>query len=305
MRTIVTGGAGFIGSHLVEALLQEGAEVYVIDSSFDGRLDCLPRGAKHCGLDLRDEAVKGFIIRLRPDIIFHQTSQGDVERSVRQPDYDVGANIAGTVNLLEASRLASVRKFIFASSCAVYGDQPIDLIEEDTPQHPLSYYGLSKLTCEWFIELFHELYGLAYTILRYGNVYGPVFSGKDEGGVVAKYMGCLAAGMPLTIYGDGEQSRDFVYVKDVVSANLAAVHKGGQQTIQIGTGISTTIHELIDLLKEFHDKIIHTKYEPSRRGEIRFSRLSTRKAGAVLHWKPQYTLRQGLSETYREMVKNR
>lgn len=307
MRTIVTGGAGFVGSHLVQALLGEGAEVHVIDSSVDGRLDLVPRGAKLYNLDIRAEEAKAFIIRLRPDIIFHQASQGDVERSVRQPDYDAGADIAGTVNLLEASRLAKVRKFIYASSCAVYGDQPVDIIEEDTPQHPVSYYGLSKLTCEWYIELFHQLYGLSYTILRYGNVYGSVNSGNDEGGVVTKYLQCLAEGKPLTVYGDGEQSRDFVYVKDVVSANLAAVYKGGQQTIQIGTGTSTTILELIQLLKEIvYEKKIRTEYGPARRGEIRFSRLSTRKAEQVLNWKPLYALRQGLSETYLSMqIKNR
>jgi UDP-glucose 4-epimerase len=304
MKVIVTGGAGFIGSHLVESLLSNGAKVHVIDNLVTGHSEHVPFGATLHPFNIRDEEAKELIISLRPDVVFHQAAQVDVQRSVLEPDYDAGVNIAGTVNLLEASRLASVKKFIFASSYAVYGDQPMPMIHEETPQHPISYYGLSKLTCEWYIELFHRLYGLNYTILRYANVYGPRQTPKGEGGVVAIFMNRLKSERPLTIFGDGEQTRDFVYVKDVVSANLAAVDKGDLQTLQVGTATPTAINQLADLLNKIHGREIQIRYEAERLGDIRNSCLDNRKAAAELGWKPRYNLCDGLAETYGYVIEN-
>ncbi|WP_199623700.1 NAD-dependent epimerase/dehydratase family protein [Paenibacillus alkalitolerans] len=298
MKAIVTGGAGFIGSHLAEALVSEGAEVHVIDNLVTGNPEYVPPGAALHKLDIRQEETKEFIMSLQPDVVFHQAAQVDVQRSVRQPDYDAGVNIAGTVNILEACRLASVNKFIFASSCAVYGDQPVDMIREETRQQPISYYGLSKLTCEWYIELFHQLYGLSYTILRYANVYGPRQTAKGEGGVVAIFLQRLASGQPVTVFGDGEQTRDFVYVKDVVSANMAAVRKGDQQTIQVSTGIPTSINKLVEMVRGIHGEDIEVRYEPERPGDIRNSCLANDKAARELSWKPKYSLHDGLLESY-------
>lgn len=304
MKAIVSGGAGFIGSHLVESLLAEGAEVHVIDNLVTGHSNYVPLGATLHQLDIRDDEAKQLIVSLKPEVVFHLAAQVDVQRSVLEPDYDSGVNISGTVNLLEACRLMSVKKFIFASSCAVYGDQPVSMIQEETPQHPISYYGLSKLACEWYIELFHRLYGLNYSILRYANVYGPRQTPKGEGGVVANFLNRLKTDRPLTIFGDGEQTRDFVYVKDVVSANLAVIGKGDLQTLQIGTATPTTINQLADLLKNIHGRDVQIQYTAERKGDIRNSCLDNRKAAMELRWRPKYNLNEGLAQTYGYMVEN-
>lgn len=302
MKMVVTGGAGFIGSHLAEALIANGAEVHVIDNLTTGNVDNVPSGAVFHHVDIRDEEAKELIVTLRPDAVFHLAAQVDVQRSVKEPDYDAGVNIAGTVNLLEASRLAGTGKFIFASSCAVYGDQPVPLITEETPQVPISYYGLSKLTCEWYIELFHQLYGLPYTILRYANVYGPRQTPKGEGGVVAIFMEKLKHDKPLIIFGEGEQTRDFVYVKDVVAANLAALDKGNKYKIQIGTALASTVNQLAAIVRSIHPHAVQVIYQPARPGDIENSCLDNQRAATLLGWKPQYGLQDGLRETYQHVL---
>jgi UDP-glucose 4-epimerase len=298
MKAIVTGGAGFIGSHLVEALISQGAEVQVIDNLSTGNLSYVPAGIVLHQLDIRSEEAKQLIQTERPDIVFHHAAQVDVQRSVSDPGYDASVNIAGTANIIHACCLASVKKIVYASSCAVYGDLNKILINEDDPTKPMSFYGMSKLTPEYYLHIFHKLYGLPYTILRYANVYGPKQTPKGEGGVVAIFLDRIRKGMPLTIFGDGEQTRDFVYVKDVVAANLAAINQGDQQIVQIGTASSTSVNQLVKLFSHIHGGEIKTMNHQERAGDIKHSCLNHTKAFEHLNWKPHYDLHRGLKETY-------
>jgi UDP-glucose 4-epimerase len=298
MKALVTGGAGFIGSHLVNSLVSAGADVHVIDNLSTGHPDYVhPHAVLHV-LDVASQDAKEVIQNVQPDVVFHQAAQVDVQRSIREPNYDANVNIVGTINLLEACSLASVKKFIYASSCAVYGDLEVDLITEENPAQPISFYGISKLTPESFIRLFHKMYGLSYTILRYANVYGPRQTPKGEGGVIAIFLNRLKHGMPLTVYGDGEQTRDFVYVKDVVSANLAAVNHGHQEVFHVGTAVSTSVNQLVELLSNLHGSPIPVVYEPERKGDIRHSCLDNRKARQKMGWSPQNSIVDGLRESY-------
>ncbi|MFC4765829.1 NAD-dependent epimerase/dehydratase family protein [Effusibacillus consociatus] len=298
MKAIVTGGAGFIGSHLVDTLVTAGAKVHVIDNLATGSGEYINPGATFHFLDIRSQEAKDLILRERPDAVFHQAAQVDVQRSIHDPGYDAQVNIIGTVNVLEACRQASVKKIIYASSCAVYGDLNTDRITEDDPTDPISYYGVSKLTPEAYIRIFHRLYGLPYTILRYANVYGPRQTPKGEGGVVAIFLDRIKKGLPLRIHGDGEQTRDFVYVKDVVAANLAAFQHGKQDVIQVGTSTRTSINQVVRLLSKLHGTDLPVVYEQERPGDIKHSCLDNRKAYEKLGWQPKYDIVHGLEESY-------
>ncbi|MED0661190.1 NAD-dependent epimerase/dehydratase family protein [Bacillus smithii] len=298
MKAVVTGGAGFIGSHLVEELLLQGAKVHVLDNLVSGQLKNVhPLAVMHIE-DIRSQGAKQIIKREKPDVVFHLAAQADVGQSIREPKYDADMNINGTINILEACREASVKKIIFASTSGVYGNLQKDLISEKDLTMPISYYGLSKLTAESYIRLFHQLYGLSYTILRYGNVYGPRQSAKGEGGVIAIFIDRIKKGMPLMIHGDGEQTRDFVYVKDIVRANIAAVEKGDQETIQVSTGKSISINHLVKMLTQIYGSPIETIYTHARTGDIKHSCLDNKKARQLLQWNPQVDIFNGLTETY-------
>lgn len=303
MKVLVTGGAGFIGSHLVDALVSMGTAVHVVDNLSTGQRENVhPRAILHV-LDVCSQEAKDLIVREQPDVVFHQAAQVDVQRSIREPEYDANVNIVGTINVLEGCCQASVKKFIYASSCAVYGDLATDLITEEHFTRPVSFYGVSKLTPESFIRLFHRIYGIPFTILRYANVYGPRQTAKGEGGVVAIFLDRIRKGLPLVIHGDGEQTRDFVYVKDVVTANLAAVQQGHQEIIQIGTSARTSVNQLVEYLEGIHGSRIPVEYGPERPGDIRHSCLDNRKARRVLGWTPRYNAAAGLQETYNFVMK--
>jgi UDP-glucose 4-epimerase len=303
MKAMVTGGAGFIGSHLVEALLAEGAKVHVIDNLSTGDASYVPPGATLHHLDIRHEETCQLIRSERPDIVFHHAAQVDIQQSLSDPGYDAAVNIAATAGLLQACCQSSVKKVIYASSCAVYGSLHKPLIQEDDPVDPISFYGLSKLTPESYLQIFYQLYGLPYTILRYANVYGPRQTSKGEGGVIAIFLDRLRNGMPFIIYGDGEQTRDFVYVKDVVAANLAAIKRGDGQIVQVGTAASTSVNYLIEMLRSIHGSEIVAVYRQVRPGDIRHSCLSHAKAHEHLAWKPLYDVYRGLKETYEYVMK--
>ncbi|MFD1178280.1 NAD-dependent epimerase/dehydratase family protein [Paenibacillus puldeungensis] len=302
MKAIVTGGAGFIGSHLVEALIAEGAEVHVIDNLSTGNINYLPKGASLHPLDIQSEKAADTIRQLSPDIVFHHAAQVDVQRSVMDPGYDAAINIAGTANILQACVHSGVKKIVYASSCAVYGEPKTALIHEQDPVQPISFYGISKYTPEAYLRVFHQLYGLNYTILRYANVYGPRQTPKGEGGVVSIFLDRIRKGTPLVVYGDGEQTRDFVYVKDVVRANLAAAHQGDSQIIQVGTALPTSVNELLSSLQRIHGEQLHAVHRPERPGDIRHSCLSNILAYKVLGWKPRYDINRGLQETYQYVM---
>ncbi|CAM5207960.1 UDP-glucose 4-epimerase OS=Ureibacillus acetophenoni OX=614649 GN=SAMN05877842_104142 PE=4 SV=1 [Ureibacillus acetophenoni] len=302
MKAIVTGGAGFIGSHLVDELLLKGTEVYVIDNLNSGISSNLNPGAKFYNIDICSPQAKSLIKELRPDAVFHLAAQADVGRSIRNPSEDAKINIDGTINLLEGCVEASVRKFIFSSTSAVYGNIQQDIITEKEPTNPSSFYGLSKLVAENYIKLFSELFGLPFTILRYANVYGPRQQPKGDGGVVSVFLERLKINEPIQIHGDGEQTRDFIFVKDVVSANIAALNNADGMTLQISTGKSISINYLLESLTTIHKQPILREMVPSRTGDIKHSCLSNELAKKHLNWHPLIPLKEGLHHAYIQSI---
>lgn len=304
MKAVVTGGAGFIGSHLVEELIKKGIEVHVLDNMTAGNLSNVhPLAVIHTE-DICSIEAKRIIVKEKPDVVFHLAAQADVARSINDPKYDADVNINGTINMLEACREITLKKFIFASTSGVYGDLQKDLISEEDLTVPVSYYGLSKLTAESYIRLFNHLYGIPYTILRYGNVYGPRQTAKGEGGVVAVFLERLKKGMPLNIHGNGEQTRDFIYVKDIVQANIASIEGGNQHTVQISTTKSTSINQLLEILERIHPSKIEALHTSTRIGDIKHSCLDNKKARQILNWQPQFNILDGITETYNYSSKN-
>ena len=245
MHVVVTGGAGFIGSHLVDAYVERGWRVTVIDDLSTGdRRNVNTHAALH-ELDIRDERLGALIAGLKPDIVNHHAAQMDVRRSVADPAFDAGVNVVGSVRLLQASVDAAVKRFIFASSGgAIYGEPLAVPQDESHPAAPLSPYGCAKLAVEHYLHYFRVVHGLSSVALRYANVYGPRQSAAGEAGVVAIFAGRLLRGEAVTINGTGEQTRDFVYVADVVAANMAASEAAWQGSFNVGTGVETSINAL-------------------------------------------------------------
>ncbi|MEC0302444.1 NAD-dependent epimerase/dehydratase family protein [Terribacillus saccharophilus] len=299
MKAIVTGGAGFIGSHLVNALLEEQVEVVVLDdlSASDSGNEAVPQHVKLYQFDVKSADAYRAVIEEQPDIVFHLAAQADVTKSILAPVYDADVNIGGTINMLEASRTAGVKKFIFASTSAVYGNVLKVPITEDDATVPISFYGISKLSAERYIQLFHDLYGLPYTILRYGNVYGPGQKPKGEGGVVAVFLERLKQKEPIIIHGDGSQSRDFIYVKDIVSANLAAMNQEQSGIFHASTGTSTSILDLAACFKKLNASL-EIKFTSGRTGDISHSCLCNERAAARMGWKPTTDIYEGIKNTW-------
>ncbi len=302
MVVVVTGGAGFIGSHLVDALVEAGHGVHVIDNLSTGARENLhPRALLHT-LDIRSAQVRDMLQDVKPEVVFHQAAQVDVSRSLQDPAQDASVNITGTVNLLHACATSGVRKFIYASSCAVYGDAGNALIGENDPVAPISFYGVSKLTPEAYLRVFAALHGLRFTILRYANVYGPRQTARGEGGVVALFLDRLKRGQPIAIHGDGEQTRDFVYVGDVVRANLAALYRGDEEMVNVSTARGTSVNQLAARLRNLHGSPIAVVNTPPRPGDIRHSRLDNTRARTVLGFAPHYGMEGGLAATYAHVI---
>ncbi|HEU4963727.1 MAG TPA: NAD-dependent epimerase/dehydratase family protein [Bacilli bacterium] len=302
MKAVVTGGAGFIGSHMVDALVDQGAEVHVIDNMSTGRAEHVHAQAQLHVLDIGSPQAKKLILRVKPDVVFHQAAQVDVVKSIADPVRDATVNIGGSVNIIEAAAQAGVKKLVYASSSAVYGDVQADVLTEDESTNPISFYGISKLTPELYLRVFQQLYGLPYTVLRYANVYGPRQTAKGEGGVIAIFLDRIRRGKPLTVFGDGGQTRDFVYVTDVVHANLAAMQGGSGATLQVGTSRRTSVREVVAKLEAIHGAPLTVEHEPDRPGDIRDSCLDHRRIRKHLRWTPQYELDAGLRETYAHVM---
>lgn len=298
MKVLVTGGAGFIGSHLVESLVSQGIEVSIIDNLVSGQsYHSHPLAVFH-HMDICSRDAKAVIVREKPDVVFHLAAQTDVQKSLQDPQYDAQVNICGTINLLEACREAQVRKLIFTSTSAVYGDLHKESISEEDPVSPISYYGLSKWAAESYIHLFHQLYGISYTILRFSNVYGPGQIAKGEGGVVAVFLDRIHAKKQLNIHGDGEQTRDFIYVKDVIRAIQAAAERGDQEIIQVSSSRKTSVNQLVSMLSRIHGSPVEIIHTPANKGDVKHSCLDNRKAYELLQWQPLIDLSDGLAATY-------
>jgi UDP-glucose 4-epimerase len=295
---LVTGGAGFIGSHVVDHLLERGHDVAVIDNLSTGKRGNVPEEARFYKVDIRSGCSEVFE-DFRPEVVSHQAAQMDVRRSVREPDFDAEVNVLGTIRLLETCMKYEVQKFIFASTGgAVYGEQQEFPAPEDHPQYPISPYGVSKLAGERYLYFYGVQYGLPSVVLRYANVYGPRQDPHGEAGVVAIFCGNLVAGETSTINGTGEQTRDYVYVGDVARVNVLALEKEVPSgAYNIGTGTETSVNRLYELLREVSGRDIPPRYGPAKPGEQLRSSVDPSKATKFLEWRPEMDLASGLAKT--------
>ena len=301
MKALVTGGAGFIGSTLVDRLLADGWTVAAVDNLSSGKPTNLEQ-ARTSGefsfyeLDIRDEGLAAVVAEVSPDVVFHLAAQIDVRISVSDPALDAGINVIGTLNVLEAARQAGVRKVVFASSGGtIYGDVETGRIpvDETYPQHPVSPYGVSKKVATDYLFAYSVLHGLQFTSLALANVFGPRQDPHGEAGVVAIFAGRLLAGEQCKVFGDGGQTRDYVYVDDVVDAFAKAATVGDGELCNIGTGVETSVNDLYRTMADNAGVADDPEYAPARAGELARSALDAAKAGRVLGWAPQTDLRAG------------
>lgn len=298
MKALVTGGAGFIGSHVAEALLEDRAEVLIIDNLSTGKKANLPQKAAFLELDICSEELKKVILEFKPEIIFQLAAQIDVQKSIIDPAFDAYVNIVGAIKLLEAAREAKVKKIVYSSSAAVYGEPCFLPVTEEHQLQPLSAYGISKHTVEHYLTAYKKLYDINYSILRYGNVFGPRQDPLGEAGVVAIFTDRVLKGEPCFIFGDGKQTRDFVYVKDIATANLLAAKAPGSQTVNIATGVETSINEVFALLRDLSGQNQSQAIrKQQRQGEIRRMVMSTEKAKKEIGFNSKYTFIDGIKET--------
>ncbi|HYH57856.1 MAG TPA: NAD-dependent epimerase/dehydratase family protein [Thermoleophilaceae bacterium] len=303
MKALVTGGAGFIGSNLVDALVERGDDVAVVDDLSTGKRENLagPGGAAELvEADIRDAgAMRDLLERVKPQVVFHLAAQIDVRKSTADPAWDAGINVIGTINLLGAALAAGVDRFINTSTGgAIYGEGRILPAPEDHPQSPEAPYGQSKFCAEGYCDLFSRMHGLSTVSLRYGNVYGPRQDPLGEAGVIAIFCGKLLEGGTPTIYGNGEQTRDYVYVGDVVRANLAAADSHANGAFNVGLGVQSSVLQLVEALREISGKEdFEPEFAAPRLGEVQHIAIDPTRARAELGWEPQITLRDGLERT--------
>lgn len=301
MNILVTGGAGFIASQIADAYIAQGHTVTIMDDLSSGKKANVNQKASFHRMDVRDPNIVTVFEKGKFDVVNHHAAQIDVRRSMEDPFFDASVNILGTLRLLECARSYAVKKFIFASSGGVmYGECPNGPADEETPALPVSPYGFSKQAAEVYVRFYGTTFGLNSTVLRYGNVYGPRQDPHGEAGVVAIFCGRVKAGEGVKIFGNGEQVRDYVYVGDVVQANISALSAGNGETINIGTGVATSVNALYKAIAKLAPKAPkEPAYAAARAGELQRSLLDAQRAGRVLNWKPNFSLDQGLTETYR------
>ncbi|MDR5709436.1 MAG: NAD-dependent epimerase/dehydratase family protein [Armatimonadota bacterium] len=298
MKVLVTGGAGFVGSHVVEHLLRAGHEVVVVDDLRTGRRENLPPGVRLYALDILDPRMGEVFEQERPQVLSHHAAQASVAISLRDPELDARVNVVGTLKLLQYCVRTGVRHFVFASTGgAIYGEATAIPCPEDYPPRPISPYGVHKLCAEHHLLAWSALYGLRGTVLRYGNVYGPRQDPEGEAGVVAIFTATMLRGRPPVIFGDGLHTRDYVYVEDVAEANLRVIERGVEGVYNIGTGVETSTRDLFDLLRELVGYRGEPVYGPPRPGDVRRIALDCRRASEAFGWHPRTPLREGLSRT--------
>ena len=298
MKILVTGGLGFIGSHIVDALITQGHEVVVVDNLTTGFKRNARLSAKFYEVNVCDEDLSIVFEKERPEIVYHQAAQTIVTSSVADPIFDLQANIGGSLNIILNCVRYNVKKIIYASSGgAVYGEPEYLPLDENHPINPISQYGISKHTVEHYLYLYNLQFGLNYTVLRYSNVYGPRQNSKAEAGVVAIFAGKILGGEQPTIFGSGDKTRDYIHVEDVVAANLAALEKGNNTIYNIGTGKETTDQGIFDTIAQILEYDNTPHYAPLRKGEIKRIYLDCTKASNELGWQPKIPLGEGLQST--------
>jgi len=299
MKILVTGGAGFIGSHIADRLLQLGHEVCVLDDLSTGRRENLPEGVAFEQLDVRSEDAARYVTAAGFEALVHQAAQIDVRASVADPRLDADVNVCGLINVVEAARRGgSLRKVLFASSGgAIYGEQERFPATEEHPRQPESPYGVAKLCCEHYLAWFERAYGITHVALRYANVYGPRQDPHGEAGVVAIFSQRLLAGEEVVVYGDGGQTRDFVFVGDVVEANARALARDVRDPINVGTGVETSVNEILHRLARLAGREVAPRNEAARPGEQRRSVIDPARCAELLGFTPATDLDHGLAAT--------
>jgi UDP-glucose 4-epimerase len=298
MKILITGGAGFIGSHVAELFLERGHEVFVVDDLSSGNEDNLPKGAVFFRLDIRTQEFVKKVLELRPDAVAHLAAQMDVRKSVADPVEDAGINVLGTIQVIRSAMEAGVKKIIFSSSGgAVYGEQDEFPATEEHPCRPVSPYGVSKLCGEEYLAYFRRVGGPALVILRYANVYGPRQDPHGEAGVVAIFIRKMLAGQTPVINGDGRQTRDFVFARDVARSNLLALESDAEGVFNIGTGRETDINELTSMLMTATGFAGEPQNGPAAPGEQKRSSVDPSLAKKVFSWHSEVDLKSGLAET--------
>lgn len=306
MKILVTGGAGFIGSHIVDELIKKNHKVVVMDNLSTGRKEFINQKAKFYKMDIRSKDVEKVFAKEKFDIVNHHAAQKDLRLSVKDPVFDADINILGSLNLLQSCVKYGVKKFIFASSGgAVYGDvKNFPVAEDYQPLQPVSPYGIAKLSIENYLFYFKKEFNLDYVALRYSNVYGPRQDPYGEAGVIAIFMKKLLANEQPVINGDGKQTRDYVYVSDVVKTNISAINKRVSGAFNIGTGIETSVNKLYALIAQTVGANKKAVHGPAKPGEQRRSSVDFKKAQKILAWRPAYDLNEGLKETYQWFLTN-
>ncbi|MBZ9636630.1 NAD-dependent epimerase/dehydratase family protein [Clostridium sp. FP1] len=300
MKVLITGGAGFIGSNVVDLLIKQGHSVIVVDNLSQGKRENVHSSAGFYKCDILDvDELSVIFSKEQPDVVIHNAAQIDIQTSIKKPALDSEINIKGTINVLECCRKFGVEKIVYPSSAAVYGDPKYLPVDENHPVEPISFYGISKHTPEHYIKTYADLYNIKYTIFRYANVYGIRQDPKGEGGVVSISIDKFLNNKFPIIFGDGNQTRDFIYVKDIARANLLALSGGDNEILNISTQKPVTVIELFKVMKEIFNSKLEAIHEKERYGDIRDSNLKNEKAYKFLNWKNEYSLEDGLKETCR------